>query len=71
MRRQQLHVLVITIAALAVALTVVVTMARLLAEPALAGAQVTAVTLSSDHSFQDHRIALAGEVVAWLGQLLN
>lgn len=36
-----------------------------------AGAQVTAVTLSSDHSFQDHRIALAGEVVAWLGQLLN
>jgi pimeloyl-ACP methyl ester carboxylesterase len=31
-----------------------------------AGGKVTAVTLPSDHSFQDHRIALAARVVAWL-----
>ena len=34
-----------------------------------AGGQVTAVTLPSDHSFQDHRIALAAHVVAWLQAL--
>jgi pimeloyl-ACP methyl ester carboxylesterase len=31
-----------------------------------AGGRVTAVTLPSDHSFQDHRIALAAHVIAWL-----
>jgi uncharacterized protein len=31
-----------------------------------AGGKVTAVTLPSDHSFQDHRIALAAQVVTWL-----
>jgi uncharacterized protein len=36
-----------------------------------AGGSVTAVTLSSDHSFQDHRIALAAEVVGWLQKLPN
>jgi pimeloyl-ACP methyl ester carboxylesterase len=30
------------------------------------GAQVQALTLPSDHSFADHRIALAGAVVNWL-----
>ena len=34
-----------------------------------AGGQVTAVTLPSDHSFQDHRIALAAHVVSWLQAL--
>jgi uncharacterized protein len=34
-----------------------------------AGGKVTAVTLTSDHSFQDHRIALAAEVVNWLQKL--
>jgi len=34
-----------------------------------AGGAVTAVTLTSDHSFQDHRIALAAEVVEWLQRL--
>jgi pimeloyl-ACP methyl ester carboxylesterase len=34
-----------------------------------AGGKVTAVTLPSDHSFQDHRIALAAEVVDWLQKL--
>src|SRR5579862_3442543 len=34
-----------------------------------AGGSVTAVTLPTDHGFQDHRIALAAEVVNWL-QLL-
>ena len=34
-----------------------------------AGGNVTAVTLISDHSFQDHRIALAAEVVNWLQKL--
>jgi pimeloyl-ACP methyl ester carboxylesterase len=34
-----------------------------------AGGKVTALTLQSDHSFQDHRIALAGIVVDWLDQL--
>jgi pimeloyl-ACP methyl ester carboxylesterase len=34
-----------------------------------AGGKVTAVTLTSDHSFQDHRIALAAEVVKWLQKL--
>lgn len=33
---------------------------------ARAGGTVRAVTLPSDHSFQDHRIALAAEVVKWL-----
>src|ERR1700690_3855565 len=36
-----------------------------------AGGKVTAVTLLSDHSFQDHRIALAAEVVDWLQKLPN
>ncbi len=36
-----------------------------------AGGHVTAVTLPSDHSFQDHRIALAAEVVGWLQKLSN
>jgi 5-enolpyruvylshikimate-3-phosphate synthase len=34
-----------------------------------AGGKVTAVTLESDHSFQDHRIALAALVVDWLQKL--
>jgi uncharacterized protein len=34
-----------------------------------AGGKVTAVTLPSDHSFQDHRIALAAEVITWLQAL--
>jgi uncharacterized protein len=34
-----------------------------------AGGRVTAVTLSSDHGFQDHRFALAAEVVNWLQKL--
>lgn len=34
-----------------------------------AGGKVAAITLPSDHSFQDHRIALAGEVIAWLQKL--
>ncbi|HSV21680.1 MAG TPA: hypothetical protein VLJ17_01480 [Xanthobacteraceae bacterium] len=38
---------------------------------ALSGGKVIAVTLSSDHSFQDHRIALAAEVVDWLQKLPN
>ena len=45
---------------------------RQLAEAvARAGGKVTAVTLPSDHSFQDHRIALAAEVVKWLQNLAN
>jgi len=36
-----------------------------------AGGNVSAVTLPSDHSFQDHRIALAAEVVDWLQKLPN
>jgi pimeloyl-ACP methyl ester carboxylesterase len=45
---------------------------RQLAEAvARAGGTVTAVTLPSDHSFQDHRIALASEVVNWLLNLPN
>jgi pimeloyl-ACP methyl ester carboxylesterase len=36
-----------------------------------AGGQVTALTLPSDHAFQDHRIALAGEIVNWLQKLPN
>lgn len=36
---------------------------------AAAGGKVTAVTFDTDHSFQDHRIALAAEVVSWLQQL--
>ncbi len=35
------------------------------------GGQVTAVTLPSDHSFQDHRIALAAQVINWLQKLPN
>jgi pimeloyl-ACP methyl ester carboxylesterase len=38
---------------------------------ARAGGKVTAVTLSSDHSFQDHRIALAAAVINWLQRLPN
>jgi len=34
-----------------------------------AGGKVTGLTLESDHSFQDHRIALAGIVVDWLDHL--
>jgi uncharacterized protein len=34
-----------------------------------AGGKVTAVTFDSDHSFQDHRIALSAVVVDWLQQL--
>jgi uncharacterized protein len=36
-----------------------------------AGGHVTAVTLPSDHSFQDHRITLAAIVVDWLQKLPN
>jgi pimeloyl-ACP methyl ester carboxylesterase len=42
---------------------------RLAEAVAGAGGKVTSVTLPSDHSFQDHRIALAAEVVTWLQQL--
>ena len=35
------------------------------------GGKVTALTLASDHSFQDHRIALAAAVVDWLQKLPN
>jgi pimeloyl-ACP methyl ester carboxylesterase len=42
---------------------------RLAEAVALAGGKVTAVTLPSDHSFQDHRIALAANVVDWLQKL--
>jgi pimeloyl-ACP methyl ester carboxylesterase len=43
---------------------------RKLAESvARAGGQVTNITLTSDHSFQNHRIALAAEVVRWLQKL--
>jgi len=34
-----------------------------------AGGKVTSVTLQSDHGFQDHRIALAAEVINWLQTL--
>jgi pimeloyl-ACP methyl ester carboxylesterase len=34
-----------------------------------AGARVTAVTIDSDHSFSDHRMALAATVTAWLNRL--
>ena len=34
-----------------------------------AGGKVTGITIESDHSFQDHRIALAGIVVDWLDKL--
>ena len=33
------------------------------------GGTVSALTLPTDHSFQDHRIALAAEVVDWLQKL--
>ena len=36
---------------------------------AAAGGKVTAMTIQSDHSFQDHRIALAGAIVDWLQKL--
>jgi pimeloyl-ACP methyl ester carboxylesterase len=42
---------------------------RLAEAVARAGGNVTAVALASDHSFQDHRIALAAEVVEWLERL--
>jgi pimeloyl-ACP methyl ester carboxylesterase len=35
------------------------------------GGKVTAVTIQTDHSFQDNRIALAAEVVDWLQKLPN
>ena len=35
------------------------------------GGKVTTLTLASDHSFQDHRIALAAVLVDWLQQLPN
>jgi len=34
-----------------------------------AGGKVNAITMPSDHSFQDHRIALEAEVVSWLQNL--
>lgn len=34
-----------------------------------AGGRVTAVTMPTDHSFQDHRIALEAEIVTWLQNL--
>jgi len=34
-----------------------------------AGGKVTSVTFPSDHSFQDHRIALAAEIINWLQKL--
>ena len=34
-----------------------------------AGGQVKSITMPSDHSFQDHRIALEAEVVSWLQSL--
>ena len=39
---------------------------RLADAVARAGGKVTAVTVESDHSFQDHRIGLAATVVSWL-----
>ena len=36
-----------------------------------AGGKVTSVTLPSDHSFQDHRIALEAEITNWLQTLLT
>jgi uncharacterized protein len=42
---------------------------QLAAAVTAAGGKVTALTLQSDHSFQDHRIALAGIVVDWLETL--
>ena len=42
---------------------------RLADAVAAAGGKVTAITIQSDHSFQDHRITLAGEIVAWLQKL--
>ena len=43
---------------------------RQLAEAATrAGGKVTSITIQSDHSFQDHRIALAADVVNWLQTL--
>jgi pimeloyl-ACP methyl ester carboxylesterase len=36
---------------------------------ARAGGKVSAMTMPSDHSFQDHRIALEAEVVRWLQDL--
>jgi uncharacterized protein len=34
-----------------------------------AGARVTEATIDSDHSFSDHRLALAATVTRWLQQL--
>jgi pimeloyl-ACP methyl ester carboxylesterase len=36
-----------------------------------AGGKVTADTMTTDHSFQDHRIALESEIVNWLQTLLT
>jgi uncharacterized protein len=44
---------------------------RLAEAVAASGGKVTAITLPSDHSFQDHRIALAAEVVHWLQALTD
>jgi uncharacterized protein len=45
---------------------------RKLAEAvAAAGGRVTAITVTTDHGFQDHRIALAAQVVDWLQTLPN
>lgn len=42
---------------------------RLAEAVAASGGKVTSVTLRSDHGFQDHRIALAADVVDWLQRL--
>lgn len=42
---------------------------RLAAAVAAAGGKVEDYTLESDHSFQDHRIALESIIVTWLGTL--
>lgn len=42
---------------------------RLAEAVARSGGKVTADTMPTDHSFQDHRIALAAEVVNWLQML--
>jgi uncharacterized protein len=44
---------------------------KLAAAVTAAGGKVMSVTITSDHSFQDHRIALAGLVVDWLEKLPN
>jgi len=41
----------------------------LAAKIAAAGGKVTAVTMPTDHSFNDHRIALAAQLIGWLQAL--